>query len=80
MGGVFLYNQSEALLEQYNLNISRYVCTDEPEELPPLAETLKGLYDAKVKAAECEKTLFEMMKQLTGLTAEEMELIRKCFA
>ena len=65
---------------QYNLNIPRYVCTEQPEELPPLAETLKGLYDAKVKAAECEKELFAMMKQLTGLTAEEMELIRKCFA
>lgn len=75
-----LAGMAEIEQNQYNLNIPRYVCTDKPEELPPLAETLKGLYDAKVKAAECEKTLFEMMKQLTGLTAEEMELIRKCFA
>jgi len=65
---------------QYNLNIPRYVCSDVPEEMPPLAEMLKGLYDAKVKAAECEKELFAMMKQLTGFTPEEMELIRKCFA
>ena len=65
---------------QYNLNIPRYVCSYVPEELPPLAETLKGLYDAKVKAAECEKELFAMMKELTGFTPEEWELICKCFA
>lgn len=75
-----LADMAEIERNQYNLNIPRYVCSDVPEELPPLAETLKGLYDAKVKAAECEKELFAMMKQLTGFTLEEWELIRKCFA
>ena len=73
-------DMAEIERNQYNLNIPRYVCSYVPEELPPLAETLKGLYDAKVKAAECEKELFAMMKELTGFTPEEWELICKCFA
>ena len=75
-----LADMAEIERNQYNLNIPRYVCSYVPEELPPLAETLKGLYDAKVKAAECEKELFAMMKELTGFTPEEWELICKCFA
>lgn len=75
-----LADMAEIERNQYNLNISRYVCTDEPEELPPLADVLDDLADAKARARESEQRLLGMLRELSGLTKREREAIERCFA
>ena len=73
-------DMAEIERNQYNLNISRYICSDVPEELPPLSDTLKDLAKAKREARECEQKLLTMLRELTGLSRHERELIEECFA
>lgn len=71
---------SEIQANDFNLNIPRYVCTEEPEELPPLADVLDDLADAKARARESEQKLLGMLRELSGLTKREREAIERCFA
>lgn len=75
-----LTDMAEIEQNQYNLNISRYVCSDVPEELPPLSDTLEDFAKAKREARECEQKLLTMLRELTGLSRHERELIEECFA
>lgn len=74
-----LADMAEIEQNQYNLNIPRYVCTDEPEELPPLSSTLEDLLRAEEDAKACKRKLLTMLRELTGLSRHERELIEKCF-
>lgn len=71
---------SEIQANDFNLNIPRYVCTEQPEELPPLADVLDDLADAKARARESEQKLLGMLRELSGLTKREREAIERCFA
>ena len=71
---------SEIQANDFNLNIPRYVCTEQPEELPPLADVLDDLADAKVRTRESEQKLLGMLRELSGLTKREREAIERCFA
>lgn len=71
---------SEIQANDFNLNIPRYVCTEQPEELPPLADVLDDLADAKARARENEQKLLGMLRELSGLTKREREAIERCFA
>ena len=75
-----LADMAEIEQNQYNLNISRYVCSDVPEELPPLSDTLEDLVKARREVRECEQKLLTMLRELTGLSRHERELIEECFA
>lgn len=75
-----LADMAEIEQNQYNLNISRYICSDVPEELPPLSDTLEDLAKAKREARECERKLLAMLREVTGLSRHERELIEECFA
>ena len=71
---------SEIQANDFNLNIPRYVCTEQPEELPPLADVLDDLADAKARARESEQKLLGMLRELSGLTKRERGAIERCFA
>lgn len=71
---------SEIQANDFNLNIPRYVCTEQQEELPPLADVLDDLADAKARARENEQKLLGMLRELSGLTKREREAIERCFA
>lgn len=71
---------SEIQASDFNFNIPRYVCTEQPEELPPLADVLDDLADAKARARESEQKLLSMLRELSGLTKREREAIERCFA
>jgi len=71
---------SEIQANDFNLNIPRYVCTEQPEELPPLADVLDDLADVKARVRESEQKLLGMLRELSGLTKREREAIERCFA
>lgn len=71
---------AELQKNDFNLNIPRYVDTVDEIQLPPLADVLDDLADAKARARESEQKLLGMLRELSGLTKREREAIEKCFA
>lgn len=64
-------SRQEIEKNEYNLNITRYVDTFEPEEIPDLIDTIQKLSEIEVEIQHCQKELIEMMKQLTSSDIEK---------
>lgn len=61
----------------YNLNITRYVDTFEPEPVPDLLETLAELKAINMEIDKTERELIAMAAQLVGTTPEAQEIVDK---
>ena len=64
----------------YNLNIPRYVDKFEPEPLPDICELMAELTQLDDAIAETEKSIFQMINQLVGITPEaekQLEEVKK---
>lgn len=51
---------------EFNLNISRFVCTYIREELPPLSEITKDLIRCEIEARKANTELIKMLKDICG--------------
>lgn len=56
----------EIRANDYNLNISRFVDTYEPEEIPPLDEIIKDIINLRLEQHKAEKELMAMLSELEG--------------
>lgn len=57
-------------MNDYNLNIPRYVDTFEEEEVSSLEDIMTELVQTENEIKECEKQLFDLMNQLVGTNEE----------
>lgn len=72
-----LISLGEIRENDYNLNISRYVDTYVPEELPDLEEILQDLAELENQSFEEQMKLLDMMKELNGTNQREDRKYKK---
>lgn len=61
-----LVSLSKIKENEYNLNISRYVDTYEPEELPPLSEITQDIIKCNLNINKATNDLLQMLQELCG--------------
>ena len=67
---LFCISRTHLLLNDYNLNVPRYIDKYIPEKLPPITEIVKGIQKTEKEIHKTEKELCGMLKQMYGTTNE----------